>query len=123
MSRRIPSASAAFWTALTLVVILGSCLIASPTFAGEMGSGGGDESVMQETRHSIDNPPEVIEPGDDDQPTIGKKRGVVICAPAPGSAATAVRTPSDDSESMVSGWVKTIRAFVGRLGSMLRLPS
>jgi hypothetical protein len=107
---------------LILPVLFFVCCLGGTT--ARAGEEGGAASGYVQIRVSTLDPP-VIAPGDDDQPTIGSRRGArqagISATPQePTSAGTAVMRPSESGPS----WMPRIRVFVGRLGFLLlRMPS
>jgi hypothetical protein len=107
--------------ALVLVCVAGS---PNPAAAGGEDQSGTSDFVSNRT-HVIDPP--VIEPGDDDQPTIvaRKRSRQVQLATDPGEGGSGGgAAPVDQPRSSIwARWAEPFRAFVGRLGTLLRMPS
>jgi len=109
-----------FLSLILLVLLVVCCFGGSVAVAGDECTTPGD---YVQVRVSTLDPP-VVQPGDDDQPTVGvRKRGSQVdfgATPMPPPAGKAVTRPSAPGKS----WWLSIQEFMGRLGVLLlRMPS
>jgi len=127
MSRSMPLGRTFLRFVILACLFVLACVAGAPDRAmagGEDHSGTSDFVSMR--RHVVDPP--VIEPGDDDQPTIvarKRSRQVQLATDAgnDGSGGGGAAPVDQPRPSIWARWAEPFRAFVGRLGTLLRMPS
>jgi hypothetical protein len=110
--------AAAFACVLTCALVLAPG--PEPALADE-----GCASAFELTRPVIDDP-EVGQPGDDDQPTVtNRKRDRRVAIPSGGAGGSTGGTKAVEPPARRWGsrWIEGVRAFVGRLRTVLQSPS
>ena len=124
MNRSRPLGRTPLHFVLLALALALACVAALPerATAGE----GGQSSDFVSVRVHVLDPPEVT-PGDDDQPTIVSRkraRQVQLAAEPSGGGPGGSAIPVEEPRSTIwSRWTEPFRAFVGRLGLLLRMPS
>lgn len=116
MPQPSPSVRSPWLGLLRLSVLLAgiAVLSASPRMAhagDDLGLG------LTQVQRRAGGPPEVVQPGDDDQPTISgkKRRAVTVAAPEPATAGSPHRQPSGtgakpgEQPSLVLRWLQFLR--------------
>jgi hypothetical protein len=128
MSRSISLGRTFLRSAILALPLVLACLAGTPDRALAGGEDKSNTSDYVSTRRHVIDPP-VIEPGDDDQPTIvtrKRARQVQLAADSGsdgsggGGGAAPVGQPRP---SIWARWTEPFRAFMGRGGILLRMPS
>ena len=127
MSRSVPLGRIPLHLLILTFLLVLVCIAGLPGRAVASGDGQSDASDYLNARVHVIDPP-AIEPGDDDQPTIvarKRSRQVQVSSEpggqsSSGGGAAQVNTPRP---GIWASWTEMFRAYVGRLGMLLRMPS
>ena len=125
MSRSVPVVPIPLrFVILASLLALVSVLVSpGPAIAGDESQSNVSDYVQ--TRVHVLDPPEVT-PGDDDQPTIvtrKRARQIQLVSESGGGESGGATPVSEPRPAIWLQWTESFRAFVGRLGMLLRMPS